>query len=315
MGTTACGARPSPGRRVSNPRKFDGFGRAEAPPEGDPRGMEIDAYLDRIGFKGPLAVDEDTLTRLHQAHLESIPYENLDLQLGGSKPLDEASFAKQLVADRRGGWCYQMNGLFSAVLRQIGFRVDRVGGAVARHLIGDAAIANHMVLLVHLDRPIVADVGLGDGPLLPFPLEDRSWSEFGFDFALARLEDGWWRMTNHANGLAPAFDFTETPRALDWYAPRCEELQTSEASPFTQLAMTFRRDRTRVRALRELTYIEIEGPEKTEREVGSLEEYTEVLLPLIDFELGADLERLYACVRDRVAKRRAEAARRSPENG
>jgi len=271
--------------------------------------MDLDAYFARIGYDGSPSVNEDTLAALHAAHLLSVPYENLDIQLGQAKPLAETSFESRIVGQNRGGWCYEMNGLFSCALRQIGFEVDRLGGAVFREHMGDDTIGNHMVLTVHLDgRKLVADVGLGDGPLYPFPLEEREWEENGFTFGLGPIEDDYWRFKNHEHGLAGSFDFQETARNLSWYAGQCEALQSGDESVFVQLAMTFRRDEYRMRALRELTYLEIEGTKKEERRISTFEEYKDVLVPLIDFELGDDLERLFGHVHARVAKREREAA-------
>ena len=280
-----------------------------------PLRMDLDAYFSRIGYEGSPRSDEQTLAEIHSAHLASIPYENLDIQLDEPKILDEARFEKRIVGQDRGGWCYEMNGLLSVALRQIGFRVDRVGGAVARQILGDDAIGNHMVLIVHLDdRKLVADVGLGDGPLYPFPLEERRWEEEGFEFGLERIEGGWWRFDNHPNGLAPNFDFDETPRELDWYGPQSSALQTGEAALFVALSMTFRRDRDRIRALRELSYIEIDRHNRVERTISSFEDYKATLEPLIDFELGEGVHRLWERVSMRVASREA-LAKRATESG
>ena len=274
--------------------------------------MDLDAYFERIGFEGTPEPNEGTLFALHEAHLARIPYENLDIQLGQPKVLDETCFEERLVAERRGGWCYEMNGLFSMVLREIGFRVARVGGAVVRDVLGEDSIGNHMVLVVDLGKPIVADVGLGDGPLHPFPLEERSWAEGGFEYALERTDDGWWRFQNHRHGLAPRFDFTETPRSLDWYQNQCKQLQSGGQSPFIALSMTFRRDPTRIRALRELTYLEITGPNKTERTIQSRDEYASILSSLIDFDIGSGVDRLWTQVSTRLAARAAEQNASSP---
>jgi N-hydroxyarylamine O-acetyltransferase len=198
--------------------------------------MLVNEYLERVDFDRAVSPDLDTLVALHRAHLLSIPYENLEIQLGRENSLSDRAFANKLIRERRGGWCYEMNGLFSAVLREIGFSVSRVGGAVARDLQGDESIGNHMVVLVDLDRRYVADVGLSDGPLEPFPLEQRCWKERGLEFRLEKLNDGWWRFHNHEHGLAPRFDFTEEPRMLDWYQAKCTELQSVDHSPFVGLA-------------------------------------------------------------------------------
>ncbi len=276
--------------------------------------MDLEAYLDRVGYEGPVQPDEQTLFALHEAHLTAIPYENLDIQLGQPKVLDEDRFAERLVGERRGGWCYEMNGLFSGVLREIGFDVQRVGGAVVRDILGEDAVGNHMVLLVDLDRRFVADVGLGDGPFHPFPLEERRWAEDDFHYGLARTDDGWWRFENHEHGLAPRFDFTETPRALDWYQSQCSQLQSGDSSPFVALAMTFRRDPQKIRALRDVTYLEIEGTKKTETRIESLGDYARLVGQLIDLDLGEDVRRLWSIVSARDAKRRAEAAEHEAEN-
>lgn len=277
--------------------------------------MDLDAYFDRIGYKGSPRVDEDTLFAIHAAHLTSIPYENLDIQLGQTKPLSENSFASRIVDQRRGGWCYEMNGLLSCALRQIGFQIDRLGAAVFREFAGDDTIGNHMVLLVHLDgHTLVADVGLGDGPLYPFPLEEHEWSENGFSFGLRRIEDEYWRFKNHEHGLAGSFDFQETARDLSWFGGQCDSLQTGTDSIFVQLAMTFRRDEYQIRTLRELTYIETEGAKKEERRIDNFEAYREVLVPMLTFDLGDDLERLWDHVSTRVRTREEAAAAAAAEN-
>jgi hypothetical protein len=71
--------------------------------------MQLDAYLNRIGYHGARKVDVDTLIALHRAQLRTIPYENLDIALGRTLSLDEASIYAKLVTARRGGWCYEVS--------------------------------------------------------------------------------------------------------------------------------------------------------------------------------------------------------------
>src|SRR5260221_4662216 len=86
--------------------------------------MDINAYLRRINYNGPLTVSAETLSALHMAHLLAVPFENLDIGLGRPIVLsDKALFAK-IVGARRGGFCYELNGLFAALLRALGFKVD-----------------------------------------------------------------------------------------------------------------------------------------------------------------------------------------------
>lgn len=169
--------------------------------------MRLDAYLERIGFRGAPRADLETLTALHRAHLKAIAYENLDVFL--RKPVTRApgdAFAK-IVGAGRGGWCYEMNGLLGWVLEQSGFRVTRLAGGVRRATLGNDMIGNHLVLRVDLDRPWIADVGFGDGLFEPIPLAEGAYEQRGFVFRLEQIDARWWRFHNHANGSAPSFDF------------------------------------------------------------------------------------------------------------
>src|SRR4249920_904388 len=96
--------------------------------------MELSAYLERIGYSGPVAPDPATLKALHRAHLLAIPYENLDVQLRRTVTTDPAAAYDKIVRRGRGGWCYEMNGLFGAMLEAVGFDVMRMAGAANREL-------------------------------------------------------------------------------------------------------------------------------------------------------------------------------------
>lgn len=196
-----------------------------------------------------------------------------------------------------------MNGLLTTVLRKLGFDVMRVGGAVARSLIHNDAVGNHMVGLVDIDGiRFVADVGLGDGPLEPFELREHEWTEGELTFALEKLDDGWWRFHNHPHGLAQNFDFTEEERALDWYRPKCAELQVDPRSPFVNYAMTFRRTPTGARSLRDTSLIEVQGTTRTERRIEEEDEYRSLLTELLGADLGEEVTDLWA----KACKREAE---------
>jgi N-hydroxyarylamine O-acetyltransferase len=194
---------------------------------------QLTRYFARVGYGGDTTASLATLRALHRAHLLSIPYENLDIHLGVPLTLDPARMFAKLVDDRRGGWCYEMNGLFGHVLESLGFDVRRVSGTVGRAARGWRAQGNHLVLIVTLDRPWIVDVGFGDGFLSPLPLEPGTYTQSFLHFRVSR--DGpRWRVDNHAYGGADGFDFTLTPRTLDAFATQCKELQTSPDSPFVK---------------------------------------------------------------------------------
>ena len=151
--------------------------------------MDLNAYLKRINYKGSLEPSFDTLRALHRAHLLNITYENLDIHLGRSLVLDEDVIFEKIVREGRGGWCFEMNGLFAWVLRELGFEVRLLGGAVNRILRGDETKLGHLLLLVNLGKPYLADVGFGNGFLEPLPLSQGSvWQDF-LEFQLERLDN------------------------------------------------------------------------------------------------------------------------------
>jgi N-hydroxyarylamine O-acetyltransferase len=185
----------------------------------------------------------------------------------------------------------------------MGFAVTRVAGGVAREFVGDDVIGNHMVGLVDLDRRYVVDVGLADGPLDPFPLEEAEWNEGALGFRLERLDDEWWRFHNHQHGLAPSFDFSEEPRALSWYGDMCTKLQTDPTSIFRQLALACRRNERGVQSLRDTTYIEVVDGDKSQRKIESGDEYASILRRILGHDLGAEAEVLWKKVDARARER------------
>src|ERR1044071_3230930 len=111
-------------------------------------GMDVTAYLDRINYRGPLAPTAETLRALQVAHLRSVPFENLSIHAKETIVLeDEALFAK-IVGRRRGGFCYEANGLFAALLRALGFEVSMLSAEVANAEGVYGPSFDHMALLV-----------------------------------------------------------------------------------------------------------------------------------------------------------------------
>jgi N-hydroxyarylamine O-acetyltransferase len=202
--------------------------------------MNIDAYLHRIGLSERPAATLAGLTALHHAHLRSIPYEDLDVQLGVPVTTEIGPIFEKIVTRRRGGWCYEMNGLFGWALGELGFEVTRGIGAVMREAWGEAAVRNHLVLKVALPEGLyLADVGFGDGPLDPIAVREGDFVSNRFTFNLSRIDGDWWRLRHHAYGGAPSFDFKLETVDESALAEKCVEMQTSPQSPFTQNLFCF----------------------------------------------------------------------------
>jgi N-hydroxyarylamine O-acetyltransferase len=132
----------------------------------DTHPLDLPSYLSRIEYDGPLDATLDTLWALHYQHASRVPFENVDIQLGRPIRLDLESLEAKIVRRRRGGYCFEQNGLFAAVLRHLGFRVTTLS---ARVRFGATAITprTHMLLRVDLaEGAFLADVGFGGHGLL-----------------------------------------------------------------------------------------------------------------------------------------------------
>ncbi|WP_371526807.1 arylamine N-acetyltransferase [Streptomyces sp. NBC_01283] len=135
---------------------------------------DIEAYVARVGHKGDMKPDFDTLRALHRAHVASIPFENLEMMVGRPVPLDLVALQDKLVRRRRGGYCYEQNLLFAAVLERIGFAVTGLGARVRAGASSRRAVT-HMLLKVEADgQQWHCDVGFGGlGLLEPVPMGDE----------------------------------------------------------------------------------------------------------------------------------------------
>lgn len=123
--------------------------------------QQLGAYLKRINYQGSLAPSQETLHQLHRAQVMSIPFENLDVLLGRAIQLDTESLMTKLVHNKRGGYCFELNGLFFLVLRQLGFQVSPLAARVMRSD-GSLTQKSHRITLVEIDdQQWLADVGFG----------------------------------------------------------------------------------------------------------------------------------------------------------
>jgi N-hydroxyarylamine O-acetyltransferase len=155
--------------------------------------LDLDAYFNRIGYSGDRQPTLDVLNALHLAHATHIPFENLDILLGRPIRLDLASLQAKLVAGHRGGYCFEHNLLFRAILEALGFAVKPLA---ARVRLGHPTVRarTHMLLMATVANvPFIADVGFGGGGLLhPIPLvEAQPVRHYAWDFRLAREGSGW----------------------------------------------------------------------------------------------------------------------------
>lgn len=167
--------------------------------------------------------------------MQAVPFENLDVISKQEIRLEKARLYHKVVVERRGGFCYELNGAFGELLRSLGFAVTRVSARVYNGHGIPGPEFDHMALLVKLDRTYLVDVGFGDSALIPLPLPDGRLADGSGRYRLIQEEGS--RLTlqrDYPEGWRPEYDFTLAPRELADYRPMCLYHQTSPDSPFTQ---------------------------------------------------------------------------------
>ncbi|MGI9492421.1 MAG: arylamine N-acetyltransferase family protein [Geminicoccaceae bacterium] len=198
--------------------------------------LNLDAYLDRLGLRGEkLPPTRATIRRLQEAHLFNIPFENLDLVWKRHIQLDEQRLFNKIVGNRRGGFCYELNGLMAAILRQLGFEANLVAAAVANDEGVYGLDAAHACLRVALQEPLLMDVGFGRCFMRPLELKANLVQHDGRDdYRLLQQGNLWVLQCRSDDGdvWKDYYRFTEEPWSLTDFQDMCDYQQTSPKSYF-----------------------------------------------------------------------------------
>lgn len=242
--------------------------------------MDTKAYLQRIGYQGSLKPSAQTLRELQVAHLRSVPFENLSIHSGEPIVLDDDALFDKVVSRRRGGFCYELNGLFAALLRALGFDLAMLSARVANAEGVLGPDFDHMTLLVTLQERWLADVGFGDSFLEPLRLDDQSEQVQG-DRAYRIEVDGAARILSQRIGDEPwkvQYRFTLQPHQYSDYAEMCRYHQTSPESHFTKSRICSRATSEGRVTLSSMRFITTEsGTDREERVLADEAEYATIL--------------------------------------
>jgi N-hydroxyarylamine O-acetyltransferase len=253
--------------------------------------MDVSLYLQRMGYDGPREPTRETLRQLHVRHLEAVPFENLDVQRKRPIDLDEAALFDKVVRRRRGGFCYELNSLFAALLRSLGFHVTFLSGRVS----GDggwpsAPEFDHLLLEVTRgeEGPWLVDVGFGDGFSEPPPLLPGQWTSRGQSFRLEQrgeehalsfqAPDGSWKVL---------YAFTRVPRRLEEFSEMCRYHQTAPESFFLRKLICSRMTATGRVTLSGDRLILTEHGQRTEWTLGSEDALAQALFEHFGIPRGA----------------------------
>jgi N-hydroxyarylamine O-acetyltransferase len=189
-------------------------------------------YLTRIGCPPPDIPGAEALSSLHRAHQMTVPFENLSIHLGEPIVLAEDDLLAKIVARRRGGFCYELNGAFALLLSALGFGVERL----AARVYGGGVLGppfDHMALVVRPadgSGPWLADVGFGSHSTYPLLLEDAGEQcDPAGTFRVVPAPDG---DLDVLKGSEPAYRLERRARSLADFVPTCWWQQTSPGSHF-----------------------------------------------------------------------------------
>jgi N-hydroxyarylamine O-acetyltransferase len=204
--------------------------------------VDLKAYTTRVGHKGTLAPNLATLKELHLAHATHITFENLDVLLRQPIRLDLESLQAKMIAGGRGGYCFEQNALFAAVLEEIGFRVTRLA---ARVRMGSRKITprSHMTLMVEAEgERFLADVGFGgEGLLHPIPMRiDEPAAQFSWTNRIVTEGQFHVLQSRHGSQWFDLYAFTlEEAHAVD-YEVANYYISTNPHSPFVRMIFVAR---------------------------------------------------------------------------
>jgi len=242
--------------------------------------LDTNAYLERINCRGSIAPSAETLRKLQLAHLLAVPFENLSIHT--KQPIvlaDDALFAK-IVERRRGGFCYECNGLFAALLRALGFEVSMLAAEVANAEGVFGPAFDHMTLMVSLEQRWLVDVGFGDSFREPLRLDEpgeQLQGNHAYQIVtdgpsltlMQKIDDGEWKAQ---------YRFTLEPHKYDDYAEMCRYHQTSPQSHFTRARICSLATADGRITLSDMRFIETSSNnEQQERNVANEAEYATIL--------------------------------------
>ncbi|MFO1444957.1 arylamine N-acetyltransferase [Bacillus sp. Bva_UNVM-123] len=195
--------------------------------------MDMQAYLKRISVNEQSETALDFLTKLQRHHMESIPFENLDVTRKVEIKLNVSSFYHKIIEKQRGGFCYELNGLFQQLLTNLGFQSHLISCTVKKQN-GWAKSNSHAAIIVTLDKPYLVDVGFGDSVRQPLPLSGNERTDVSGTYRILKNEDGLFDLQKLDHGeWKILYRFSDEMRQLEDFSEGCLYNQTSPDSTFT----------------------------------------------------------------------------------
>lgn len=199
--------------------------------------MDVKVYLNRINYQHDISEDVDTLFQLQKAHLYTVPFENLDIHYGRTITLDLDKMYQKVVQEKRGGFCYELNGLFHQLLKELGFDVQIISARVYGREKQFGPEYDHLAILAQIhQKTYLVDVGFGQFSLEPLTVElgilqNDAHGVFRFE----QFDEKYLIVNKIVKELVePQYIFSTESRKLQEFQQMCIYHQTSNKSHFTR---------------------------------------------------------------------------------
>lgn len=243
--------------------------------------MNKEKYLCRIGIeKSDIQANLENLKLLQKHHLLKIPFENLDIHWKNPIILNGKLFYRKIVEEHRGGFCYELNGLFYKLLKTIGFQSKIVSAKVSSGEGNFGAEFDHLAILTDIDgEEFLVDVGFGDFTAEPlrFVLDVEQKDETGI-FSIREFDEYYFEVIKKDSGdWKSEYIFTILPRDLAEFTEMCDFHQTSPESHFTRGKVCSLMTNEGRKTLTDKKFIETKSGQKNEIDVESDEEFNSIL--------------------------------------
>ena len=248
----------------------------------------VDKYLERINVRrNDISPDLGTLKLLQRQHLLNVPFENLDIHWKRPILLDTTGFHRKIVDEVRGGFCYELNGLFNELLRHVGFTTRLISARVFHDDGTTGPEFDHAAIIVSMNEgEYLTDVGFGDftsGPL-KFTVGEEQSDDAG-TFSFRRNADGYFDvMKRVGDDWKGEYAFRDIPRDLSEFSEMCNFQQYSPDSHFTRGKICSVLTENGRKTLTDAKFIVTINGERTETAVAHDTEFDEILMR--EFQIG-----------------------------
>ena len=243
--------------------------------------MNVKSYLKRIGIeKTTVAADLENLKLLQRQHLLTVPFENLDIHWKRPIVLDGKNFYDKIIREKRGGFCYELNGLFYELLAEINFQNKIISAKVSKGDGDFGAEYDHLAILTRIgNKDFLVDVGFGNFTTEPleFILNVEQTDANGV-FTIRKYDDRYFEVVKKTGDIWQSeYVFSTVNRDLQEFAEMCRFHQTSPESHFTRGKVCSLMTLGGRKTLTDKKFIEGKNGEKTETDIDSAERFDEIL--------------------------------------